>query len=92
MDENSQVHSFLEKPKGDGAWINGGFFVCEPSIFKYLKDDHTVWEKEPMEQIALDSQMQAFKHNSFWRPMDTLKDKHDLNEMWRTNEAKWKIW
>jgi glucose-1-phosphate cytidylyltransferase len=91
--ENDAVHSFMEKPKGDGAWINGGFFVCEPGIFDYIKDgDSTVWEQKPMEQIANDGQMNAYKHSGFWRPMDTLKDKHDLNEMWDTNQSPWKMW
>jgi glucose-1-phosphate cytidylyltransferase len=83
----------MEKPKGDGAWINGGYFVCEPEIFNYLDgDDSTVWEQNPMEQLALDGQMMAYKHKGFWRPMDTLKDKHDLNTMWDSNDAPWKIW
>jgi glucose-1-phosphate cytidylyltransferase len=87
------VHSFLEKPKGDGAWINGGYFVCQPEIFDYIKDgDSTVWEQKPMEEIAQNGQMKAFKHEGFWRPMDTLKDKHDLNDMWDKNNAPWKIW
>lgn len=91
--DDSSVHSFTEKPKGDGAWINGGYFVCEPTVFDYIKDgDPTVWEQQPMEQIANTGQMSAFKHNGFWRPMDTLKDKHDLNEMWTGNNAPWKIW
>ncbi len=91
--DDLSVHSFMEKPKGDGAWINGGYFVCEPSIFDYIKDgDSTIWEQQPMEQIANTGQMSAFKHNGFWRPMDTLKDKHDLNEMWAENNAPWKIW
>lgn len=92
LSEDNQVHSFLEKPKGDGSWINGGFFVCEPTVFDYIKGDDTVWEKEPMEQIAHEGQMFAYKHNGFWRPMDTLKDKNDLNDMWETSQALWKIW
>jgi glucose-1-phosphate cytidylyltransferase len=92
INEANEVHSFFEKPKGDGAWINGGFFVCEPKIFEYLKNDLTIWEKEPMEQIALEGGMQAYKHHGFWRPMDTLKDKYDLNDMWNKNEAFWKVW
>jgi glucose-1-phosphate cytidylyltransferase len=93
INENDEVHSFLEKPKGDGSWINGGYFVCEPTVFDYIKDgDSTVWEKDPMEKIAYDNQMNAFKHHGFWRPMDTLKDKYDLNEMWVENNAPWKLW
>ena len=92
LDDNA-VHSFREKPKGDGSWINGGFFVCQPEIFDYITNgDNTVWEQQPMEQIANDGQMSAFKHNGFWRPMDTLKDKHDLNNMWNESKAPWKIW
>jgi glucose-1-phosphate cytidylyltransferase len=90
--DNNEVHSFFEKPKGDGAWINGGFFVCEPQVFNYLKDDSTIWEREPMEEIAKDGQMCAYKHEGFWRPMDTLKDKNDLNDMWTSNKAPWKVW
>lgn len=91
--EDSTVHSFMEKPKGDGAWINGGFFVCQPEVFNYIRQgDQTVWEQNPMEQIANEGQMAAYKHTGFWRPMDTLKDKHDLNDMWNNNDAPWKIW
>jgi glucose-1-phosphate cytidylyltransferase len=90
---DQSVHSFMEKPKGDGAWINGGFFVCEPEVFNYLdKGDATVWEQAPMERIANEGHMSAYKHSGFWRPMDTLKDKHDLNEMWESGTAPWKIW
>ncbi|MCW3110827.1 MAG: rfbF [Segetibacter sp.] len=92
IEDTETVSSFTEKPKGDGAWINGGYFVCQPDIFKYLDGDSTVWEKEPLEKIAGEGQMQAFKHHGFWRPMDTLKDKHDLNEMWDSNKAHWKTW
>ncbi|WP_299285151.1 glucose-1-phosphate cytidylyltransferase [uncultured Mucilaginibacter sp.] len=93
MDAANQVKSFMEKPKGDGAWINGGFFVCEPEIFNYIKDgDSTIWEREPMEKIAEEGQMMAFKHDKFWKPMDTLRDKHELEEEWSQNRAKWKIW
>ncbi len=91
--EDLGVKSFLEKPKGDGLWINGGYFVCEPAIFDYIKDgDNTVWEQKPMEQIAGAGQMKAYMHDGFWRPMDTLKDKHDLNNMWDCNNAPWKTW
>jgi glucose-1-phosphate cytidylyltransferase len=92
LTENDQVHSFMEKPKGDGSWINGGFFVCEPEVFNYINGDSTVFEKEPMENIATEGEMIAFKHNGFWKPMDTLRDKHELEADWQSNEAKWKVW
>lgn len=93
INTDSSVHSFLEKPKGDGAWINGGYMVCEPAVFDFIKDgDLTVWEQAPMEEIAVSGEMKAYKHHGFWRPMDTLKDKHDLNEMWNQDKAKWKTW
>jgi glucose-1-phosphate cytidylyltransferase len=92
INDKNQVESFFEKPKGDGSWINAGFFVCEPGIFKYIKGDDTIWEKEPLESIAKDGQLQAFKHNGFWKPMDTLKDKQDLNDYWDSGTAEWKIW
>ena len=89
--ENDTVNSFIEKPKGDGTWINGGFFVCEPEIFNYLKDDQTIWEREPLENIAKDNKMKAYKHYGFWKPMDTLRDKFELEEEWNTGKARWKI-
>jgi len=92
LTDDQTVHSFLEKPKGDGAWINGGFFVCEPQIFDYIDGDNTVFEKDPMEKIAADGEMKAFNHIGFWKPMDTLRDKHELEEDWMNNKAKWKIW
>ena len=93
ISDDMSVRSFLEKPKGDGSWINGGYMVCEPQIFDFINDgDSTVWEKEPMEQIATLGQMHAYKHYGFWRPMDTLRDKHDLNQMWEQKQAPWKIW
>lgn len=93
LSHENEVQSFLEKPKGDGSWINGGYMVCEPGVFEFIKNgDATVWEQEPMQNIALSGQMNAFKHDGFWRPMDTLKDKHDLNDMWNLNEALWKTW
>lgn len=90
--EDYTVHSFMEKPKGDGAWINGGFFVCEPSVFDYIHGDQTVWEKEPLENLAHEGQMTAYKHKGFWKPMDTLRDKQELENDWTTGIAKWKIW
>lgn len=93
LSPENEVRSFLEKPKGDGSWINGGYMVCEPGVFDYIKGgDSTVWEQEPMQNIALSGQMKAFKHHGFWRPMDTLKDKHDLNLMWETGNSPWKLW
>lgn len=90
--DGNVVRSFIEKPKGDGAWINGGYFVCEPQVFDYIADDSTMWEREPMEALAREGQMCAFRHEGFWKPMDTLKEKNDLNEMWKSGQAPWKIW
>jgi glucose-1-phosphate cytidylyltransferase len=94
LDENTdQVSSFYEKPKGDGIWINGGYFVCQPEVFDYIKTgDSTIWEQEPLQNLASDGQLMGYKHEGFWCPMDTLKDKQDLNELWNTGKAKWKIW
>jgi glucose-1-phosphate cytidylyltransferase len=87
-----KVFTFQEKPKGDGAWINGGFFVCEPSVFEDIDDDKTIWERKPLESIAAKGELVAFRHYGFWRPMDTLRDKYDLEEFWNSGNAKWKIW
>jgi len=92
LNESDTVTAFLEKPKGDGAWINGGFFVCEPGVFDFIAADDTVWEKEPMEQIAAQNEMAAFKHSGFWKPMDTLRDKQELEQEWQTGKAPWKNW
>jgi len=89
---NSQVLSFMEKPKGDGSWINGGFFVCEPKVFDYIENDQTVFERSPLEKLATDGELYIYKHESFWRCMDTLRDKIKLNELWESGEAKWKSW
>lgn len=90
--ENNEVRSFLEKPKGDGSWINGGYFVCQPEVFDYIEGDSTTFEKEPMEKLAADGQMVAYKHSGFWKPMDTLRDKTELEESWITGKASWKVW
>ncbi|TGD83000.1 glucose-1-phosphate cytidylyltransferase [Hymenobacter wooponensis] len=90
--EQDQVTSFTEKPKGDGAWINGGFFVCEPGVIDYIENDATIWEREPLEHIAADGQMQAYKHHGFWKPMDTLRDKVELETDLRNGVAQWKTW
>jgi len=92
LGDDSDVKSFVEKPQGDGLWINAGYFVCEPAVLDYIDGDKTIWEREPMESLAKEGQMSAFKYKGFWRPMDTLKDKKDLNEMWELNEAPWKVW
>lgn len=87
------VTSFMEKPQGDGGWINGGFFVCQPEVFDYIDDiDKTIFEREPLERLASERQLNAYKHRGFWRPMDTLRDKIQLNEMWLAEKAPWKIW
>ena len=90
--KGSNVVSFQEKPQGDGSWINGGFFVLSPKILDYLTDDHTIWEREPMEQLAKEGQMAAHFHSGFWQPMDTLRDKIHLEELWASGKAPWKIW
>jgi len=91
--EDGQIKRFLEKPEGDGAWINGGFFICEPGVFDYLKDgDATIFEREPLEGLARDGQLYAYRHYGFWKCMDTLRDKLQLNKLWETAQAKWKIW
>jgi len=92
LSKDNSVVSFMEKPKGDGAWINGGFFVCQPEVFNYIEGDTTIFEKQPMESIAAKGEMKAFNHAGFWKPMDTLRDKHELEEDWANNKAKWKIW
>ncbi len=91
--EDSRVQQFREKPAGDGGWINGGFFVLEPDALDYIRwGDATQWEREPMENLTDDGQLAAYKHTGFWRPMDTLRDKRDLETMWAEARAPWKIW
>jgi len=92
MGSDDEVLSFTEKPKGDGSWINGGFFVCEPEVIDYIDNDATIWEKEPMERMAEEGQMMSFKHEGFWKPMDTLRDKVELEKEWQSGNAKWKTW
>ena len=84
--------SFQEKPKGDGAMINGGFFVLSPKVLGYIKDDATIWEKEPLMGLAEKNELMAFEHDGFWQPMDTLRDKHLLEELWASGAAPWKKW
>lgn len=91
--EDELVKSFQEKPRGDGAWINGGFFVLEPGIFEYITEgDQTVWERGPLERLAREGQLVAYKHEGFWQPMDTLRDRNELESLWATGRAPWKVW
>lgn len=90
--QHQQVKSFKEKPKGDGGMINGGFFVLSPKVLSYLKDDATVWEQGPLMRLAEDEQLMAFEHDGFWQPMDTLRDKHLLEDLWTSGKAPWKKW
>jgi glucose-1-phosphate cytidylyltransferase len=90
--EGERVSQFREKPAGDGAWINGGFFVLSPAVRDYLDGDETVWEQEPLGRLAADGQLSSYKHHGFWQPMDTLREKHQLEELWATGRAPWKSW
>jgi len=91
--DNNSVNNFLEKPKGEGSWINGGFFVLEPEVFDYIKQgEKTIWEKEPLENLARAGQLVAFKHVGFWDCMDTLRDKIRLEQLWQSGKAPWKVW
>lgn len=89
---DNQVNCFEEKPKGDGALINGGFFVLSPKVINRIDNEQTVWEQEPLKGLASDCQLMAFKHEGFWQPMDTLRDKQHLENLWDTNKAPWKVW
>ena len=86
------IEEFKEKPEGDGDWINGGFFVLKPSVINLLKDDLTIWEGDPLNNLSTNNQLYAFKHHGFWQPMDTLRDKNFLNSLWKKDKAPWKIW
>jgi glucose-1-phosphate cytidylyltransferase len=91
--DSNLIESFREKPVGDGAWINGGFFVLEPPVLdRITAGDPTIWEREPLESLARDGELTAYKHDGFWRPMDTLRDKNDLESMWSQQTAPWKVW
>jgi len=92
VSKDNAITSFFEKPKGDGGWVNGGFFVLEPKVFDLLKDDTTVWEREPLESLAKKRQLSAYKHEGFWQCMDTQRDKIELEMLWSGNKAPWKIW
>ena len=88
----TQITSFREKPKGDGGFINGGFFVLEPQVLNYINSNSTPWEREPLEKLAEDGQLSAYIHEGFWHPMDTLRDKNKLENLWATDKALWKVW
>ncbi len=91
MKENSGVEKFVEKPKGDGSWINGGFFVCEPEILKYLDGDETIFERSPLERLAEQNKLFAYQHSGFWKCMDTLRDKQQLQSLWESGEVPWRV-
>jgi glucose-1-phosphate cytidylyltransferase len=88
----NKVNTFMEKPKGDGMMINGGFFVLSPKVIDYITDDKTLWEREPVERLAREGDLAAFQHQGFWQPMDTLRDKMYLEELWQSGKAPWKVW
>lgn len=90
--EDKKVHSFHEKPKGDGAWINGGFFVLEPGVLDYIASDKEPFEQSPLQHLAEDGQLGAYRHAGFWQPMDTLRDKNVLEDLWASGDAPWKVW
>ncbi len=89
---DSSISAFKEKPKGDGGMINGGYFVLSPKVLELIKDDQTTWEREPLESLAEAKQLKAFQHHGFWQPMDTLRDKNHLEELWQSGGAPWKVW
>jgi glucose-1-phosphate cytidylyltransferase len=89
---NDKIIGFEEKPQSNGSWINAGYFVLSPKVLDYIEDDSTIWEREPIEALAKKGQLSAYKHSGFWKPMDTLRDKNVLEEMWQSEQAPWKIW
>jgi glucose-1-phosphate cytidylyltransferase len=90
--QDNRITRFEEKPSGDGSWINGGFFILEPGVFNYIEGDSTIWERDPLEALARDGQLSAYMHAGFWQPMDTLRDKLKLEELWQNGHAPWKAW
>lgn len=93
IDKDMNINKFTEKPKSEAGWINGGFFVCQSEVFKYLsKEENCIFEETPLQNIAQNNQMVAFKHSGFWQPMDTLRDNKKLNKLWKENNAPWKVW
>jgi glucose-1-phosphate cytidylyltransferase len=92
IEQDGYVSNFSEKPKGDSRWVNGGFFVLSPKVGKYLSDDSTIWERKPLEDLSRDGELNAFKHQGFWQPMDTIHDKGVLESLWSSGNAPWKVW
>jgi glucose-1-phosphate cytidylyltransferase len=92
MEPNHRVSGFQEKPRGDGQWVNGGFFVMNPGIFDYIEQDNTILEQETLPKVAREGELVAYQHHGFWYPMDTLRDKNHLEELWNTGQAPWKVW
>jgi glucose-1-phosphate cytidylyltransferase len=92
IEKNNLIKNFSEKPRGDGSWINGGFFVLKQEIFKYLKDDYTIWEKEPLETLSKKKELCAYHHRGFWYAMDTIRDKSYLDNLWNSHKAPWNLW
>ena len=90
--DGNKVVSFKEKPPGDGNWINGGYFILEPAVFDYVEGDSTVWEKEPVENLSKNNQLSAYRHSGFWQPLDTLRDKNKLEDLWSSGSPPWKVW
>jgi glucose-1-phosphate cytidylyltransferase len=90
--DGTRVQSFQEKPRGDGAWLNGGFFVLSPEVGRYLEGDQSVWEREPLRGLTSEGQLASFRHRGFWQPMDTLRDRHELEELWESGRAPWRVW
>jgi glucose-1-phosphate cytidylyltransferase len=90
--DHGRVRSFLEKPAGEGGWVNGGFFVVEPAVLDYIEGDETIWERGPMERLAHEDRLAAYRHRGFWHPMDTLRDKMVLEDQWASGNAPWKVW
>jgi glucose-1-phosphate cytidylyltransferase len=90
--QGTQVAGFTEKPRGDGGWINGGYFVLSPEVLQLIPDDSCSWESDPLNQLASQQQLMAFEHSGFWQPMDTLREKNMLEELWNSGRAPWKIW
>ena len=90
--EGQHITRFEEKPLGDGTWVNGGFFVLEPSVLDYIDDDDTIWERSPLERLAREGELSAFKHRGFWQPMDTMRDRMRLEELWQAGDPPWRLW